>query len=65
MVADRLVDPLIFPRNVISRPTGKYESMVRVGSGGCGPEAVPKQTSRPRRFRESIEPAKVSLPTLS
>ena len=33
--------------------------------GGTGPEAVPTHTSRPRFLSESIEPANVSLPTLS
>ncbi|MNC70054.1 hypothetical protein D3C76_1712770 [compost metagenome] len=30
-----------------------------------GPEAVPTQTIRPRRLRESSDPVKVLLPTLS
>jgi len=33
--------------------------------GGTGPDAVPKQTSRPRRASESSEDAKVACPMLS
>ena len=33
--------------------------------GGTGQEAVPTQTSSPRRFSESMDALKVSLPTLS
>ena len=33
--------------------------------GGIAPEAVPTHTIRPRRWSESSEAAKVSLPTVS